>query len=89
MGCVAAFEVLVATYAVRNLIREGKGSQLRNMIATGGKYGMQTLEQGLSDLVTSGVVDYQEAVARSLYPDDVTRAARLAQAASKPTALSA
>ena len=50
-GRVAAFEVLVATYAVRNLIREGKGSQLRNMIATGGKYGMQTLEQGLSDLV--------------------------------------
>ena len=50
---------------------------------------MQTLEQGLSDLVTSGVVEYEEAVARSLYPDDVTRAARLAQSASAPTALSA
>ena len=88
-GRVAGFEVLVATYAVRNLIREGKGSQLRNMIATGSKYGMQTLEQSLSDLVTSGVVDYEEAVARSLYPDDITRAARLAQSASVPTALSA
>jgi twitching motility protein PilT len=88
-GRVAAFEVLVATYAVRNLIREGKGSQLRNMIATGGKYGMQTLEQGLSDLVTGGVVEYEEAVARSLYPDDITRAARLAQAAAAPAAISA
>jgi twitching motility protein PilT len=88
-GRVAAFEVLVATYAVRNLIREGKGSQLRNMIATGNKYGMQTLEQSMSDLVTSGVVEYEEAVARSLYPDDITRAARLAQASSRPAALSA
>ena len=43
-GMVAAFEVLVATYAVRNIVRDGKTNQLRNLIATGAKDGMQTLE---------------------------------------------
>ena len=46
-GRVAAFEVLAATFAVRNLIREGKTSQLRNVVSTGAKYGMQTLESPL------------------------------------------
>ncbi len=50
-GRVAAFEVLTATFAVRNLIREGKSSQLRNVVSTAGKHGMQTLESSLSQLV--------------------------------------
>jgi twitching motility protein PilT len=78
-GRVAAFEVLVATFAVRNLIREGKGSQLRNVVSTGAKWGMQTLESHLSELVTRGVVDYEDAVSRSLFPDEIGRAARLAR----------
>jgi twitching motility protein PilT len=70
-GRVAAFEVLVGTPAVRNLVKEGKTRQLRNAIATGQKEGMQTLEAALSALVAAGVVSYEEAVARSVHPDEV------------------
>ncbi|MEJ7764898.1 MAG: PilT/PilU family type 4a pilus ATPase, partial [Acidimicrobiales bacterium] len=72
-GRVAAFEVLVGTGAVRNLIREGKTRQLRNLVATGQRDGMQTLEACLSNLVASGVVSYEEAIQRTLHPDEVKR----------------
>jgi twitching motility protein PilT len=81
-GRVAAFEVLTATFAARNLIREGKSSQLRNVVSTGGKYGMQTLEGDLSRLVAAGIVEYEEAATRSLFPDEINRTARLAQLAA-------
>ncbi|GAB2822006.1 type IV pilus twitching motility protein PilT [Lentzea nigeriaca] len=71
-GLVAAHEVLVATTSVRNLIREGRTHQLRNALVTGRRDGMVTFEQSLSELVVAGEVDYEEAVARSLYPNDVT-----------------
>jgi twitching motility protein PilT len=72
-GRVAAYEVLIATSAVRNLIREGKTRQLRNIVATGRREGMQTLEQSLSELVAGGSVDHHAAVAASLYPNDIVR----------------
>ncbi|TDP96767.1 type IV pilus twitching motility protein PilT [Labedaea rhizosphaerae] len=72
-GLVAAYEVLVATTAVRNLIKEGKTHQLRNNLVTGHRDGMVTLEQSLSALVQSGQVSYEDAAARSLYPQDVVR----------------
>jgi twitching motility protein PilT len=80
-GRVAAFEVLTATFAVRNLIREGKTTQLRNVATTGSKFGMQTLEQSLSELVVTGQVHYEEAVLHSLFPGDITRATNLAEIA--------
>jgi twitching motility protein PilT len=81
-GRVAAFEVLTATFAVRNLIREGKSSQLRNLITTGGaKYGMQSLEQSLSELVMDRKVTYEDACRQSLFPGDIIRAHALAVAA--------
>jgi twitching motility protein PilT len=70
-GMVAAYEVLVATPAVRNLIKEGKTHQLRNSLVTGARDGMSTLEHSLSQLVQQGVVGLDEAVARSLYPKDI------------------
>ena len=70
-GVVAAFEVLVATPAVRNLIKDGKTHQLRNSLVTGTKDGMVTLEQSLSALVQSGAVSYEDAVSRSLYPKEI------------------
>jgi len=60
-GRVAAFELLLANTAVRNLIREGKTEQLRNVIATGQRAGMQTLESNLRELVATGVVGHDEA----------------------------
>jgi twitching motility protein PilT len=70
-GLVAAYEVLVATPPVRNLIKEGKTNQLRNSLLTGHKDGMVTFERSLSELVSSGQVTYQDALTPSLYPKDV------------------
>ncbi len=70
-GRVAAFEVLVGSSAVRNLIREGKTRQIRNMVATGQREGMQTFEAGLSNLVARGLVSYEEALGWSMYPREV------------------
>jgi len=72
-GQVAAFEILAATHATRALIREGKSTQLRNVLLTGQSDGMQTLEWALSDLVTRGLVTYDEALGRSLYPKEVAK----------------
>jgi twitching motility protein PilT len=70
-GMVAAYEVLVATSAVRNLVKEGKTNQLRNQVLTGQRDGMQTLEMSLSELVAAGIVRHDEAVARASYPREV------------------
>ena len=79
-GMTAADEVLVATPAVRNLIKEGKTHQLRNSLVTGARDGMVTLEQSLSRLVQDGVVSEADAVARSLFPQDIETRPRLAAA---------
>ncbi len=76
-GMVAAYEVLVANPAVRNLIKEGKTHQLRNSLVTGSREGMVTLEQSLSALVQAGIVTEEDAVARSLYPKDIEARPRL------------
>ncbi len=60
-GRIAAAEVLLATDAVRSMIRDGKTHQLRNAIATGRAAGMQTLESHLSDLVARGTIELQTA----------------------------
>ncbi|TAN26857.1 MAG: type IV pilus twitching motility protein PilT [Actinomycetota bacterium] len=72
-GMVAAFEVLVATNSVRNLIREGRSSQLTNVMFTGTKDGMQTLESSLAKLITDGVVSYEDALAASAHPKELAR----------------
>jgi twitching motility protein PilT len=72
-GLVAAFEVLVASYAVRNLIREGKSGQLRNQIATGAQFGMSTLEASLSNLVAHNLITWDDALNYSLYPKELVR----------------
>ena len=70
-GRVAAFEVLMGNEAVKNLIREGKSRQLRNVVATGGIDGMQTIEMDLARLVTSGLVTMETAQSISAYPSEI------------------
>jgi twitching motility protein PilT len=70
-GMVAAFEVLVATNAVRNLVREGKTRQLRNALTTGQAEGMQTLEMSLSQLVYRRTISYADAVTHALVPKEI------------------
>ncbi|HJT93706.1 MAG TPA: type IV pilus twitching motility protein PilT [Mycobacterium sp.] len=70
-GRVAAFEILVGTSAVKNLIKEGKTRQIRNLVITGQRDGMQTLEYRLSELASTGVISYDNARAHSAYPNEV------------------
>ncbi len=60
-GRVVAAEVLVATPAVRNIIREGKTHQLDAVIQTGADYGMQSMDKTLVSLIHSGTISYDEA----------------------------
>jgi twitching motility protein PilT len=64
-GRAAAFEVLVATSAVRNLIRESKTYQINSLIQTGARQKMNTLDQSLANLVEKGVVDEEDARGRA------------------------
>ncbi len=64
-GRVAAYEVMVGTPAVRNLIREGKVAQLYSAIQTGRAVGMQTLDQSLAALVQQGLIEVHEAQANT------------------------
>ncbi|MBC7236677.1 MAG: type IV pilus twitching motility protein PilT [Chloroflexi bacterium] len=68
-GRVAAVEVLVATAAIRNMIREGKTHQLPGVIETSQRVGMQTLDQALLALVERGQVSPQDALAKAANAD--------------------
>lgn len=60
-GRVGAFEVLVGTNAVRNLIRENQIPQMYSMMQTGSRYGMITMEDTIADLLEAGMIDEAEA----------------------------
>ena len=55
-GRTAAFEIMIVTPALRNLIREGKTLQMVSYIQTGGQYGMQTMEVALEELKRRGII---------------------------------
>ena len=71
-GRVAAYEVLIASQAVRALIKDGKTNQIRNFLQNGSREGSQTLERSLSQLLRTGMVTDRDARARSLYPDEIS-----------------
>jgi twitching motility protein PilT len=68
-----ACEIMVATSAVRALIRDDKAHQIYSIIQTGGKFGMKTMNQSLVELVTRGIITREEAFNRSTDPDDLGR----------------
>ena len=69
-GRVAAHEIMVATPAIRNLIREAKIAQMYSSIQTGSGVGMQTLDQNLTDLVRRNVIGAATARAAAKTPDN-------------------
>jgi twitching motility protein PilT len=77
-GRVAAFEVLIATHAVRNLIKEGKSNQIRNVLATSASEGMQTLEKDLNRLVDEELITHDQAIMHSLLPNEIKKPAPVA-----------
>jgi len=72
-GRVAAFEIMLGTDAIRNLIREARTDQIVTYLQTGRQYGMQTMDQALEDLVRSGTVTLEEALTRSSNPDELRK----------------
>ena len=65
---VAALEILTGIPALRNLIREDKTAQILSIMQVGSQHGMQTLDQALKDLVTSGRITRDEALKRTTNP---------------------
>jgi twitching motility protein PilT len=76
---VAAFEVLIATNPVRNLIREGRSNQLLNIMTTNQKEGMRTLETSLAELIVGGTITYEDALDVSAHPKERARALEAVQ----------
>jgi len=75
-GRVAATEVLVATPAVRNIIREGKTHQLDAVIQTGAEFGMQSMDKTLVALIHAGTISYDEARNFAVDPEELDRLMR-------------
>lgn len=71
-GRVAAHEIMIATPAIRNLIRENKVAQMGSMIQTGQQYGMQTLDQSLNNLVKRGQISVEAARLKAANPTNIT-----------------
>jgi twitching motility protein PilT len=69
-GRVAAHEIMLATSAIRNLIRENKVAQMYSAIQTGSAIGMQTLDQALSDWVRRRVITPAEARSKARHPEN-------------------
>ncbi len=74
-GRIVAHELLMVTPAVRNLIREGKTHQIASVIQTGARFGMQAMDFSLRDLFRRGLISYEDALERSMNPENFIRLA--------------
>lgn len=72
-GRVPAVEIMVATPAVRNLIREGKTHQIASHIQTGARYNMQTLDSSLQLLYKKGLISEKEVLSRAADPETMKK----------------
>jgi twitching motility protein PilT len=72
-GRVPAVEVMIATPAIRNLIRENKAHQITSVIQTSANVGMQTMDQSLRDLYMKGWITLEEALSRAMNPEELKK----------------
>jgi len=72
-GRLLGSEVLIATSAVRALIRDDKAHQIFSLIQTGGKVGMRTMNQSLYELYRTNQITFDDALSRTTDPDDLKR----------------
>ena len=70
-GRVAVFEIMIATPAIQNLIREGKSYRITSDIQTGAKYGMKTLDSSLIEMYQKGIITYEDAISKAQDPEQV------------------
>jgi twitching motility protein PilT len=83
-GRVGVMEIMTATPAVRNLIREAKAHQLTSIIQTSMNVGMITLDQNLRDHYLRGVISYDNAMSRALNPEELKRMLSTGDAVAGP-----
>lgn len=82
-GRVLAVEILIPNPAVRNLIREDKIHQIYSIMQTGqARSGMQTMNQSLLELYTKGLISYEDAIGRSIIPEELITMIQKASATS-------
>ncbi|MCM1090628.1 MAG: type IV pilus twitching motility protein PilT [Butyrivibrio sp.] len=72
-GRVAAFEVMHANHAIRNLIREGKSHQLESTMQTNRKMGMITMDEAIGQLYLAGKIDREQAIHFAHDPDNMAK----------------
>jgi len=72
-GRIASIEIMIATDAIRNLVREGKTEQIPTYMQTGRQHDMQTMDMALQELVRIGMVTMEEALLRCTKPDELRR----------------
>ncbi|MGH2727349.1 MAG: PilT/PilU family type 4a pilus ATPase, partial [Actinomycetota bacterium] len=75
LGRALSCEILVATPAVRNLIREGKTHMIYSSMQAGAKFGMQTMDQSLAELVKAGKITFEVGLERCHNADDLAKLA--------------
>ena len=69
-GRILATEILVATPAIKSLIREHRTEQIQSLIQTGSQYGMQTMDKSLKELYQKGLITYEAAMTHIKNPQD-------------------
>lgn len=72
-GMVPALEIMLATPAVRNLVRENRTFEIPNVIETNRAMGMQTLDNAIAALFYNGMISREEALAKAVHPDRLSR----------------
>jgi twitching motility protein PilT len=72
-GLVLACEVMLATSAIKNLIREGKTYQIQSVLQTSTAMGMMTMDQSLKALYDHGVISYEDAIEHAFDPKELQR----------------
>ena len=70
-GRICAMEVMIASPAIRNLIREAKSHQITSIIQTNANLGMQTMDQHLADLYRKGLITFDDAMLRAMNPEEL------------------
>ena len=85
-GRAMALEIMVTTPAIRNLIREEKLHQIYSAMQAGHKFGMQTMNQALVDLIGKRRISREEALNRSTLPEELEQLLKSAPAGAAPAA---
>jgi twitching motility protein PilT len=78
VGRVCAVEIMIATPAIRNLVREAKTHQIESAIQTGAQYGMQTMDSALAAFYKRGLITAETAIARAIHPEEMKKLLKVA-----------